>query len=126
MRFTLKKEERLTERIALEHVYTKGKHIHANTIKIIFAEVPQSEQPACRVVFSVPKRNFKKAVDRNLLKRRMREVYRLHKHALYAHLAKKQKQIHMYLVYNSKQIISFEELKENLLQALQILTNKVN
>jgi ribonuclease P protein component len=126
MRFTFKKEERLYGHAALENVYTKGKHLHVSAIKIIFTEVPQSEQPACRVVFSVPKRSFKKAVDRNLIKRRMREVYRHHKHLLYQHLTEKQKHIHIYLIYTPKQIISFDELKENLIQALQILVSKVN
>jgi len=126
MRFTFKKEERLYGHAALENVYENGKHLHINNIKILFLEVPQSTFPACRVVFSVPKRNFKKAVERNLIKRRMREVYRNHKHLLYEHLAEKQKNIHVYLIYSSKQIISFDELKENLLQALQLLANRVN
>ncbi len=125
MRFTFKKEERLYGHAALENVYTNGKHLHNNAIKIIYTEVPPSDQPACRVVFSVPKRSFKKAVDRNLIKRRMREVYRHHKHVLYQHLAEKQKHIHIYLIYSSKQIISFDELQENLIQALQILASKV-
>ncbi|MEO8760628.1 MAG: ribonuclease P protein component, partial [Bacteroidia bacterium] len=92
MRFTFKKEERLYGHAAIEHVYTKGKHLHANAIKIIFVEVEKNEQPSCRVVFSVPKRSFKKAVDRNLIKRRMREIYRTNKHLLYQHLETKQKQ----------------------------------
>ena len=126
MRFTFKKEERLYGHAALENVYTKGKHLHSNAIKIIFTEVSQNNQPACRVVFSVPKRSFKKAVDRNLIKRRMREVYRNHKHILYQHLEAKQKQIHIYFIYTSKQIIEFDELKENIMQALQLLASKVN
>jgi ribonuclease P protein component len=126
MRFTFKKEERLYGHAALENVYENGKHLHNNNIKILFIEVPQSTCSVCRVVFSVPKRNFKKAVERNLIKRRMREVYRKHKHILYQQLIEKQKSIHIYLIYTSKQIISFDELKENLLQALQLLANRVN
>src|ERR1700756_1563615 len=126
MRFTFKKEERLYGHAALENVYENGKHLYCNNIKILFIEVPQSTYPACRVVFSVPKRNFKKAVDRNVIKRRMREVYRNHKHLLYEHLAEKQKSIHIYLIYTSKQIIAFDELKENVVQALQLLANRVN
>ena len=126
MRFTFKKEERLYGHAALENVYTNGKHLHNHIIKILYIEVPKNKQPACRVVFSVPKRNFKKAVDRNLIKRRMREVYRNHKHLLYQHLTEKQKHIHIYLIYTSKQIIEFDALKENLVQALQLLANKVN
>ena len=126
MRFTFKKEERLYGHAALENVYENGKHLHNNNIKILYLEVPQNSFPACRVVFSVPKRNFKKAVDRNLIKRRMREGYRNHKHLLYEHLVKKQKSLHIYLIYTSKQIISFGELKENIVQTLELLANRVN
>jgi ribonuclease P protein component len=126
MRFTLKKEERLYGHAALENVYSKGKHLHNNNFNILYIEVPQSEQPPCRVVFSVPKRSFKKAVDRNRIKRQMREVYRHHKHVLYQHLAEKQKHIHIYLIYSAKQMGTFNELEDNLIKALDLLANKVN
>ncbi len=126
MRFTFKKEERLYGHAALNNVYTHGKHLHIGNFKLIFIEVPQSHQPACRVVFSVPKKSFKKAVDRNLIKRRMREVYRTNKHLIYQHLTKKNKQLHIYLIYTTKQIIEFEELQLNLLQALKLLATKIN
>ncbi len=126
MRFTFKKEERLYGHAALDNVYSKGRHLHTDSIKIIFIEVPKSNYPPCRVVFSVPKRGFKKAVDRNLLKRRMREIYRNHKHLLYDHLNEKGKNIHIYMIYLSKQIAPFDELKEDVLKAIKTLVNKLN
>ena len=125
MRFTFKKEERLYGHAALENVYNNGKHLHNNNFKILYLEVPLSEQPACRVVFSVPKRSFKKAVDRNHIKRQMREVYRHHKHLLYQHLTEKHKHIHIYIIYSAKQTVSYVELKENLVKALELLVAKV-
>jgi ribonuclease P protein component len=126
MRFTFKKEERLYGHAALDDVYNNGKHLQTDSIKIIFLEVPKSTSPPCRVVFSVPKRSFKKAVDRNLIKRRMREIYRNHKHILYKDLTEKEKSIHIYLIYLSKQINSFDELKNSMLKALTTLVNKLN
>ena len=126
MRFTLKKEERLYGYATLENVYVNGKHFSTDSIKIIFLEIPKSNFPTGRVVFSVPKKSFKRAVDRNLLKRRMREIYRNHKHLLYKELEEKEKNIHMYIIYLAKEILSFNELKENILKALKILVNKLN
>ncbi|HEX7413462.1 MAG TPA: ribonuclease P protein component [Bacteroidia bacterium] len=126
MRFTFKKEERLYGHAALNNVYNKGKRVQTDSIKVIYIEVPTSDKPPCRVVFSVPKRSFKKAVDRNLIKRRMREIYRNHKHLLYNYLNEKEKSIHLYIIYRSRQIISFDELKESLLKALKIVANKLN
>ena len=125
MRFTFKKEERLYGHAALDNVYNKGSHLQSDFIKIIYLEVTESNYP-CRVVFSVPKRSFKKAVDRNLIKRRMREVYRNYKHILYNDLNEKQKNIHIYLIYLSKEILSFDELKNALPKALKIVVSKLN
>jgi ribonuclease P protein component len=125
MRFTFKKEERLYGHAALDNVYNNGKYLQVDSIKIIYIEVPKSNYP-CRIVFSVPKRSFKRAIDRNLIKRRMREVYRNHKHILYNDLNEKQKNIHMYMIYLSKEIIPFDELKDAMLKALKIVVSKLN
>jgi len=124
MRFTFKKEERLYGHAALDSVYNNGKHLQVDSIKIIYLEVPKGNFP-CRVVFSVPKRSFKKAVNRNLIKRRMREIYRNHKHILYNDLNEKEKSIHIYIIYLSKEIIPFDELKDATLKALKIVVNRL-
>jgi ribonuclease P protein component len=126
MRFTFKKEERLYGNAVLNTVYNNGKYIQTDFVKIIYIEIQKGNSPPCRVVFSVPKRSFKKAVERNLLKRRMREIYRNHKHILYTDLNEKEKNIHICIIYLSKEIISFDQLKDNMLKALKTLVNKLN
>lgn len=126
MRFTFKKEERLYGHAALDNVYNQGKHLQIDSIKIIYIETLKDNSFPCRVVFSVPKRSFKRAVDRNLLKRRMREIYRKYKHTFYNDLNEKAKNIHIYIIYLPKEIISFDKLKENMLKALKITVNKLN
>lgn len=64
-------------------------------------------------VFSVPKRHFKRAVKRNLLKRRMREAYRKNKSVL------GEKAVDIMLVYNSKEIVSYEKISENVIAILE-------
>lgn len=75
-RNTLKKEERLSGKTAVSALMARGKWGHLGHFKYC---VLGNGLDFCRILVSVPKRNFKRAVKRNLLKRRIREAYRLQK-----------------------------------------------
>ena len=66
-------------------------------------------QSAAQVAISVPKKNFKTAVARNRLKRRIREAYRLHKHELYAKITNRR--IALMLMYIAKEELSYAEIE---------------
>jgi len=76
---TLRKHERLYVKTAIDSVFQKGNSIFNPPIKLLWVKEKEKSGVAVKVAFSVPKRTFKKAVTRNLLKRRMREAYRKHK-----------------------------------------------
>ncbi|MBE7176533.1 MAG: ribonuclease P protein component [Mucilaginibacter polytrichastri] len=73
--FTFPKEERLCNKRRISALYHSGSSFLVYPIRVQWQ--PAGAGEALQVLFSVPKRHFKKAVMRNLLKRRMREAYRL-------------------------------------------------
>ena len=75
----MRKQERLYEKTVLDSVFKNGKAIHNTPIKLLWAEDKRKSKVPVKAAFSVPKRIFKNAVNRNLLKRRMREAYRKNK-----------------------------------------------
>ena len=75
---------------------------------------------------SVPKRLFKKAVDRNLLKRRIKEAYRLNKASFYDLMVQdKSKCLHLVVQYQHRDIKAFHEIQEGLLRGLAKLEDQL-
>ncbi|MFQ3215160.1 MAG: ribonuclease P protein component [Marivirga sp.] len=83
--FSFKKKECLSSRKIIQELFDKGSSFYLFPFKVIYLENPlflKDQTTPHQVLISVPKRKFKRAVDRNLLKRRIREGYRLNKSIL--------------------------------------------
>lgn len=82
MKFTLGKEEKLKSRKLIEHLFAEGKRVKSFPLQLIYLQISHDSEFPVKVAFSVPKRVVKLAVDRNRIKRMMREVYRLNKYLI--------------------------------------------
>ena len=88
--FSFHKTERLCSKKIIDKLFIEGKTIFVYPVKIVYLETSLSSKFPVQAVFTVGKRNFKRAVQRNLIKRRMREAYRLNKHKFYHEIGEKQ------------------------------------
>lgn len=82
-RFSLSKAERLNHQRDFDQLFAQGNILYAKGIRFVYLLIPNTaDKPlaSVKVAFVVPKRNIRKAVQRNLAKRRMRESFRLRKH----------------------------------------------
>lgn len=81
--FTLGKKERIKHLSAIRALFDGGKSIVAFPVRAIYhIRKHEENQPVASILVSVPKRHFKHAVDRNRVKRQLREAFRLNKQML--------------------------------------------
>ncbi|WP_420577070.1 ribonuclease P protein component [Ekhidna sp.] len=123
-KYSFSKKERLTGKKKIEGLFKKGSSFYLDSFQIRHL---QSELVGPNeILISVPKRNFKRAVDRNLLKRRIREAYRLNKHLL--HKGENESALYIAFIYLSKEILTFDNIQSQLIKGLERLgtsnTNK--
>jgi ribonuclease P protein component len=86
MKYTLGKQERLKSKKLIEKLYKEGSSVKAFPLRMVFLQTEHTSDYPAQIGVSVAKRNFKKAPDRNRLKRLMRESYRLQKEIVYHNL----------------------------------------
>lgn len=86
MTFTLNKKEKLKSKKRIDLLFAEGQSVSTYPLRLVFLEMPSEDTALTKTGFSVSKRHFKKAVDRNRIKRLLREVYRLNKGVYFKHL----------------------------------------
>lgn len=118
-RYTFSKAERLSSKKDIEELFAKGSSFHTYPIRVKFFHTDRKTDHS--VLISVPKRSFKRAVDRNLLKRRIREAYRLNK----SQLGKHNYSIHLALLYTGKEILDFNIIEKKLILCLQQIDSQL-
>lgn len=128
--FTLGKEERLKSRKQIEQLFDKGKSFVVAPFRIYF--IVNSESPIqkgeSRLKFGtgVSAKNFKKAVDRNRIKRLTREAWRLQKNEIREKTSETQKQLNVFFIYTGKELPDFTTVKEKVAIALKKLADKID
>lgn len=106
---SLPKTERLHSLTALRRLFAEGTSGFVYPFRYMtFTE--SCDQPSVEVVFSVPKRYHKRAVRRNLLRRRTKEAYRLSKQVVVEHAKKEGIAIDIALIYSSKEPLPYKTI----------------
>ncbi|HEC43050.1 MAG TPA: ribonuclease P protein component [Bacteroides sp.] len=124
---TLSKDERLKSSLGIEDLLKNGHTESGFPLKIFWSYSGDSRQKSpVRVAVLVPRRKFKRAVDRNLMKRRIREAYRLNKNLIYEPLAERNLNISLIILFLSDEFISFERLESGMQVLLLRLVKKLS
>jgi len=120
MNYRLSKSERLHADKLIKELFSEGSSFFLYPFKVQFF-VKKGGDGTSQVLFSVSKKKIKKAVGRNLIKRRTREAYRLNK----ALLPRSNYGLSIGLIYVSSELIDYSEIETKIKLALKKLANLV-
>lgn len=125
--YSFKKEERLCSKKFLTELFDNGSSFLVYPFRVVWKITPHPNQLSlAQVVISVPKKRFKSAVDRNLIKRRTKEIYRVGKEThLYPALNQSNHKIILALSYVGKEIHEFDFLQNKLNSVFKTLILKI-
>ncbi|RLZ06868.1 ribonuclease P protein component [Faecalibacter macacae] len=121
MKLTFGKNEKLKSKKAIENLFSEGQSYVSHPIRIVYTTKEKKDYDV-RVGVSVAKKRFKHAVDRNLLKRRIREAYRLNKSLIET----PDNSIDALFIYTSSKIKDFDAINKSMQEVLQKLNSKIN
>lgn len=124
MKLSFSKQDQNLSKSNINKLYKTGVRLHGSQLTIIWREGDGQTKNPIKVLISVPKKNIKKAVDRNYTKRVIRESFRANKLQIYSLLLKP---LEIIIIYNKSTLPEFNKLKTELLHLLNLITlNETN
>lgn len=118
--FGFGKKEKLKSRKQIEELFSKGKNFSVFPLRVTYQFLP-AEESMVQVGVTAGKKYFKRAVDRNRIKRFIREAYRLQKNDLMEALKHKNQKAFLFFMYTDKTMASLANIKQAMNQSLQRL-----
>jgi len=123
MKTTYSKKDKLKGKKQIDHLFERGKSVSVFPLSAVYMSLPNNDGVLVKAGVSVGKRKFKKATDRNRIKRLLREGYRLNKNDYFNNITT---QCALMILYIGNEMPSFEQVDVSMKQLLNKLSRLIS
>jgi ribonuclease P protein component len=124
-RLTFPKNEKLTGETAVNELFLRGESFLVYPIRVVWSLSTAEEAAGIRVLMSVPKKKLKRAVDRNKVKRLLRECYRLHKQQVCDSALRGGMPVRLAFVWIPCEVLEYSKVERKMVEALTKLEKQL-
>ncbi len=123
MDFSFPKKEKLKSKKAIEQLFSEGKSLSKHPLKLIYLKTSLPNDLQFQVAVTAPKKKFKTAVQRNRIKRLLRESYRRNKHIIFNNI---EGDFALLFLYLGKETPSYTQMENDMKELLQKFSRNIN
>jgi ribonuclease P protein component len=123
--FEFPKKQKLCSETVINEMFSSGKSFTTSAIRLVWKEDNNEDEVAVKSIIVVPKKKIRLAVKRNIIRRRMKEVYRLHKIELENMLKGKKLKLSIAMIYQKENILPYKTIEEEIKLILERLSNEI-
>ena len=122
---TFSKNERLCGKTTIDNLFTNGRFITDSPFRLVWNIEVLDNDAIAQTLIVVPKKYIKNAANRNVLKRRMRDAFRIYKSGLYTSIKSKNQQLAIAIIYQQQEIFPYKVIEEKIKLILGRLSEEI-
>ena len=119
------KIQKLCSETAIKEMFSNGKSFTTSAVRLVWSKDNNGDEVSVRSIIVVPKKKIKLAVRRNIIRRRMKEAYRLHKIELENILKGKKLQLSIAMIYQKDNILPYKTVEDEIKLILERLSKDI-
>ena len=123
--FEFSKKQKLCNEAAIKEMFSNGKSFVIDPIRLIWKEEVNSDSVAIKSIIVAPKKQLKLAADRNIVRRRIKEAYRLNKAEIECFLVNNNRQLNVAIIYQNEKILSYKAIEKRIKLILERLKEEI-
>lgn len=125
MAFNFGKRDKLCSTKLIDEIFSRGKEVKVYPFVFKYLIITEHDGPSAQIAFSVPKKRIRRAVSRNLIRRRMKEAYRLHRADFMQQVNEHNLHIAIFLIYTGKENETYRFIEEKIKLILSEIKTKL-